>query len=105
MNLPSSLRALANTVSESRAFRRVGPSPFWLFRYHYHGRWNDRWSRPAPEQVIELLYRGRSLRFPLTTAYLGALKGIFLDDEYARVAPLRAAAGAWPVGGAAHALP
>ena len=70
-------------MSESRAFHDLGLSTFWFLGFHYLGRWNDRRSRPAPEQTIELSYRGRSLRFPLTTAYAGALKGVFLDDEYA----------------------
>jgi FkbM family methyltransferase len=85
MNLVSSLRALAGTMSESRAFHGLGLPPFWYVRFHYHGRWNDRRSRPAPEQTIELTYRGRSLRFPLTSAYAGVLKGVFLDDEYALI--------------------
>jgi FkbM family methyltransferase len=83
MNIASSIRGLDRTMSESLAFHDLGLSPFWYFCFHYHARWNDRWSRPAPEQTIELSYRGRSLRFPLTSAYVGALKGIFLDDEYA----------------------
>ena len=83
MNLASSLRVLAQTMSESRAFHGMGLPMFWFFGFYYHGRWNDRRSRPAPEQTIELIYRGRSLRLPLTSAYAGALKGVFLDDEYA----------------------
>ena len=83
MNLASSLRVLGQTMSESRAFHGLGLPPYWFFCFHYRGRFNDRRSRPAPEQPIELRYRGRSLRFPLTPSYACALKGIFLDDEYA----------------------
>ena len=72
MNVASSIRGLDRTISESLAFHELGLSPFWYFCFHYHARWNDRWSRPAPEQIIELTYRGRSLRFPLTSAYVGA---------------------------------
>jgi FkbM family methyltransferase len=91
MNLASSFQALAGTMAESRAFHGMGLSPFWYLRFHYRGRWNDRRSRPAPEQEIELRYRGSSLRFALTSAYAGALKGVFLDDEYALAAVLEPA--------------
>jgi FkbM family methyltransferase len=94
MSVASRIRGLDQIISESLAFTDFGLSPFWYFRFHYHGRWNDRWSRPVPEQTIKLIYRGRSLWLPLTAMYAGVLKGVFLDDQYALAdvldrAPLR----------------
>jgi FkbM family methyltransferase len=60
----------------------LGLPPLWYLCFHYEGRWCSRYSRPAPEHIIELNYRGRQLRFPLTAGYAGTLNGVFLDDEY-----------------------
>ena len=83
MNLISSLTTLGDVVVETRSFHRLGLPLSWYFRFHYTGRWYDRRHRPAPEAIAELSYRHTTLRFALTPAYAGALKGIFLDDEYA----------------------
>ena len=83
MNLISSLATLADVVGETRSFHRLGLPFSWYFQFHYTGRWYHRRHRPAPEAIVELSYRHSALRFALTPAYAGALKGIFLDDEYA----------------------
>lgn len=82
MNLANSISALRRVASDSCAFRRLGLPPLWYLRVYYEGRWCSRRSRPAPEHIIELNYRGRQMRFPVTAGYVGALNGIFLDDEY-----------------------
>ena len=83
MNLNSSLGALRSVLSETASFHNLGLPFFWYFQFHYTGRWYDRLHGAAPEEIVELSYRRSTLRFALTPAYAGALKGIFLDDEYA----------------------
>ena len=83
MNPIGSLTTLADVVGDTRSFHRLGLPLSWYLQFHYAGRWYDRRHRPAPEAIVELSYRQSALRFALTPAYAGALKGVFLDDEYA----------------------
>jgi FkbM family methyltransferase len=83
MSFAASLRAIGHVVHDTRAFHALGLPLLWYFNFHYRGRWCDRRSIPEPEEKIELIYRNRAIRLPITPAYSGALKGVFLDDEYA----------------------
>jgi FkbM family methyltransferase len=83
MNLTTSIRAMHDVALESRAFHALGLPMLWYFNFHYRGRWHDRRALEAPEEIVELRYRNRDLKFSLTPTYAGAMKGIFLDDEYA----------------------
>jgi FkbM family methyltransferase len=83
MGLAGSFRAMGRVVHDTHSFHRLGLPLFWYFNFHYCGRWHDRRSTNEPEETIELFYRNRTIRLPMTSAYSGALKGVFLDDEYA----------------------
>jgi FkbM family methyltransferase len=83
MSLAESLRAMRHVVHDTRAFHRLGMPLLWYFNFHYRGRWHDRHSTNEPEETIALSYRNQIIRLPMTPVYSGALKGVFLDDEYA----------------------
>jgi FkbM family methyltransferase len=83
MDFAGSLRTMRHVVHETRAFHRLGMPLLWYFNFHYRGRWHDRRSTNQPEETIALFYRNRTIHLPLTPVYSGALKGVFLDDEYA----------------------
>jgi FkbM family methyltransferase len=83
MGLAGSLCAMRHVVRDTRAFHRLGMPLFWYFNFHYRGRWHDRHSTNEPDETITLSYRNRTIRLPMTPVYSGALKGVFLDDEYA----------------------
>jgi FkbM family methyltransferase len=83
MNVINSARTFGTVIADTHSFHKLGLPSFWYLRFHYAGRWCDRIHHAAPEEIIQLSYREKTLRFAITPAYGGALKGIFLDDEYA----------------------
>jgi FkbM family methyltransferase len=84
MKLTRRLYGLKNVLSTSRHFARFDLSPWWYSRFYYEGRIDHLRGRTA-EETVSLSYRGRGLRFPLTPVYLGAMRGVFLDDEYSLI--------------------
>lgn len=83
MSLPNSWTAFRQALRDDRAFRALGTRPGWYLRLHYRGRLEDRLGLEESESLGEIYWHGRELLLRLTASYAGALKGVFLDDEYA----------------------
>lgn len=82
MSFASSCSAFRQVWREDRELARLGPSRGRLLALHYRGRIEARLGH-APK-VVSLRFRhfSRLLELRLSSPYLGAFKGVFLDVEY-----------------------
>jgi FkbM family methyltransferase len=82
IDLSRSLATLGGVLREDRSFRRLGLPPGWYLVNHYRGRLNDRLNLRHRFRRVKLHIAGRPITLTLSEPYLGALKGVFLDNEY-----------------------
>lgn len=82
VNLVRSLKALRGVLRDDRSFHRLGLPRGWYLRSHYWGRLNERLKRPHQFKRAVLRVADRSIALNFSEPYVGALKGIFLDNEY-----------------------
>lgn len=82
MSLSTSLVAFKETVKENRQFRETGAGSFDLLRLHYRGRLEDRFRLKPKTSQLHFQHLDRWIDLRLSAPYLGAFKGVFLDQEY-----------------------
>lgn len=82
MRLYSSIKSLFQVLREDWALYKLGAPRGWLFYLHYKGRWADRTSRTIEPESVSFVQHGRQVHLQLSALYLGAFKGVFLDQEY-----------------------
>jgi len=82
MSFASSYSAFRQVWREDRELARVGPGRGSLLLLHYRGRLEARLG--LVPKVVLLVFRhfSRLLEIHLSSSYLGAFKGVFLDAEY-----------------------
>lgn len=88
MSILSSLRAAGREAVNDVKFMRRGARPGWYFWTHYRGRLASRAGRSAGVTQTRLRVNGSRAAIYLTPQHLGALRGVFLDDEYDLAAAL-----------------
>jgi FkbM family methyltransferase len=82
MNINRSLKGFVQAWREDAAFRALGRPLGWSVLIRYLGRWHDRRGTVMSPEKVAFTYRGRRIEFELNDSYLGAFKGVFIDEEY-----------------------
>ncbi len=82
MSFASSWSAFRQVWREDRELARLGPSRGCLLSLHYRGRVEARLGRAAKVVSLRFWHFSRPLELRLSSPYLGAFKGVFLDVEY-----------------------
>ncbi len=82
MNLASSFRLFLQVLADDKSYQALGARRGWYLRFFYRGRWYIRQKLQPPAETIRLIVNSRQLEFTVSPAYAGALKGIFLENEY-----------------------
>lgn len=82
MNLNRSFSSFCTVLREDAGFRRLGRPPGWSVFFHYMGRWYDRRNGSMPVRRVSYNFQGQRMSFEMSDRYVGAFKGVFLDQEY-----------------------
>jgi FkbM family methyltransferase len=82
MNIASSLRLLRQVLADDNAYQSLGAPRGWYVRFFYRWRWFVRRNLQPPEETIVLTVNSHQIKLTVSGAYAGALKGIFLENEY-----------------------
>jgi FkbM family methyltransferase len=82
MSLISSFSVFWKILREDGQLARMGARRGELLRLHYGGRWETRRGMSPRLRHLKFLLHGRRVNLELSAAYLGAIRGIFLEGEY-----------------------